>query len=728
MSISRRKFLVGSAIAGGGLVIGFSLKEAPPWPGAREGSFAPNAWLQITPQGQTIFHLHKAEMGQGVLTSLTTLLAEELDLDPAKFDIEMAGVHPDYGTPIQLTGASTSISSSWEPLRKAGASARAMLMMAGAKRWSVSIEDCSTNDGHVVNAITNESLSYAELAEEAKSVGDVPYALKAPDTYRWIGRSVPQLDTLAKTTGQTVFGIDKTLPGLKTAVVVRCPYYGGSIGSWQRDSVISLKGVLDVFAIHSGIAVVADNYWLARKAADALVVTWEKGPLEGLDSAKILSQQKAALGEELKDADALPEAAFAIEGQYSIPYAHHTTMEPQNATALFSSDVNDGSMEIWAPNQSPDIARSLAAHFGNVAHENIAMHTTLMGGGFGRRGYPDFVGEVAAIAREMENVPIKLIWSREDDIRHDYFRPATLHTLKASVDEQGAITGWQHYIVAPSLLRGMAVDMMSIMLPTWVPTAVARSLGKKAGGLLAGSDYTVTEGSGELYGIENKTVTAIDHDPGIPIGFWRSVGFSHNTFAVESFMDELAHQSGEDPLTFRLRYLADEPRAQAVLKQAAEKADWGKPASGLSQGLAVAQPLTSYCGMVVEVEVTGETYRVHRVVVVADCGRVINPAIVKAQLEGAIVYGLTAALKQEVTIADGRAVQSNFHDLPVLRIDEMPVIDAYFVESTESPTGIGEISLPTVAPALANALFAATGKRLRSQPLRLGQRTEEMPG
>lgn len=726
MSISRRQFLIGTGLVGGGLVLGLGLGDKAVVPGTVPGSFQPNAWLQITSDGRVIFQLHKVEMGQGVMTSLATIIGEELDFDPAAMTVELAGVHPDFDDPenqTQITGGSTSIKNSWQPLREAGAAARAMLVAAAAQRWSVARSDCHTDNGVVINTLSEERLTYAELASAARELGSVDYQLKSAQQYRWIGKSIPRLDAVAKSTGRAQYGVDVIKPQMKIAVVVRSPHFGGSVKSWQVSSVDTRPGVIAAFPIHSGIAIVADSYWQARTAANGLQVEWDKGPLAGLDSAAIRQGHQRALAEEtphwVKEqgdvAASLDSAATVLKAEYGVPYTHHSPMEPQNATALYSGDR----MEIWAPNQVPDVCRAVAAHFTGIKQDNITVNTTLLGGGFGRRGYPDFVGEAAAVALQLPDRAIKLMWSREDDMQHDYYRPATYHGLQAGLDDSGKLVAWQHTLASTSILQGYGVNVFSALLPSWVPTTVARATGKFIGEQLGGIDPTMAEGATVSYQVENMGIGQVLYDPGIPTGFWRSVGFSHNCFAAESFLDEVAHAAHEDPVAIRQRLLDPDSRSVGVLKLVTEKAAWGKPSANVSQGIAVVEPFNSYCAMVVEVSVQGTDFTVERVVAAVDCGLPINPEIIKAQVESAIVYGLTAAIKAPVTIKGGRVEQSNFHDLPVLRINETPLMEVYIVESMERPTGIGEIGVPGVAPALANALFAATGQRLRELPLKL---------
>lgn len=729
MGISRRKFLIASGVVGGGLILGIGLGGKPPVPGTIAGSFQPNAFLQITPDGRVVFQLHKAEMGQGVITSLPTILGEELDFDPANFDIELSGVHPDYNDPnmqSQMTGGSTSIPGSWDILREAGAAARAMLIAAAASRWQIPVGQCSTDNGFVINSNNGERLAYADVAEQARRFADVDYQLKARSDYRWIGTPMARLDAIAKSTGTAEFGVDVNLPGMKTAVVVRCPHFGGSVKSWDSDSISDIDGIVASFPIHSGIAIVADGYWPARKAAGQLAVQWDKGPLAGLNSALIREQQQQALAEqdphwavEEGDPEILASSANTLKAEYSAPFTHHSPMEPQNATALYTADVDGDRCEVWAPNQAPDMCQALAAQYADVARDKVKINSTLLGGAFGRRGYPDFVCEAAAIAKQLPGVPVKVQWSREDDMQHDFYRPATYHGMQGALDADGKLLAWEHKLVSSSIIKGFAVNLMSTMLPAWVPTNIARSMGRFMGDSLAGFDPTTAEGAHLPYQIPNQAVGQIDYDSGVPNGFWRSVGYSHNCFAVEAFMDELAHAANADPVAFRMDYLDPASRHAAVLKKVVEAASWGQTAAGIFQGVAVVEPFKSYCAMVVEVSVAGNSFKVERVVTAVDCGIVVNPAIVVAQIESAIVYALSAALKAPVTIDDGAVVQSNFHDLPVLRMNEVPVMDVHIIDSGESPTGIGEIGVPAVAPALSNALFAATGKRLRDMPFKL---------
>lgn len=733
MKLTRRKLLIGTGVVGGGLLLGFALTRDKPVPRTAEGSFQPNAWLQITPDDRVIFQLDKAEMGQGVYATLTTIMAEALDYDPAKIQVEMAGAHSAYNNPamgMQVTGGSTSVTSAWEPLTTAGAQARALLMVAAAERWQVPVSELITEDGVVSQVGEDRRASYFELAEEAANMS-LP---KEVDTgrgggYKWLGKSLQRLDSPPKTDGSAVFGTDVTLPGMKVAVVVRCPTFGGQVESFDANAVEQQPGVQSVFAIHNGVAVVADGYWQASQAAQKLTVEWDKGPLAGLSSADILANQQEAMDNaetivdamDEGDADAAWEAAASepgsqqVEAIYSAPFLHHSTMEPQNCTAW----ARDGGCELWAPNQAPGFVKSLAAQFGGFDADKVTVHTTLMGGGFGRRAMTDFAGEAAAIAAQMPGTPVKLMWSREDDMRHDFYRPSTLHRVRGVVNAGGEITAWRHRLVSASIIKGMAVTLVNSYMPSWLPQSLAKGIGRLASNTAANNDASMAEGAEIPYAVPNRKVDIALYDPGIPLGFWRSVGHSHNAFVAEGFMDEMAATAGADPVEFRRGYLKDHPRHLGVLNAAAKAARWGSPAAGRTQGVAVHESFSSYAAQVVEISRNGDEYRIDRVVCAVDCGQIMNPAIVTEQVESAINYGLSGALKPALTIEDGAVVQSNFHDLPVLRMDEAPSIEVVLVDSGEHPTGIGEIALPPLAPALASALFRASGNRQRELPLSL---------
>jgi len=725
MKLTRRKFLIGAGVIGGGLVIAISLRRPPPVPGLRQGTFQPNAYLQITPDNQVIFQMARAEMGQGVYAGMTTIIGEELDFDPARITVELAGVHPDFSLGMgQVTGGSMSVAMGWDPIREAGALARALLIKAAARRWGTDEKNVATNDGVLINRTNGGQLLYGDLVEDARQLnGDTDYELKELSEYRWIGKSAPRNDALSKSTGKARFGIDVDFPDIRIAVVVRPPQFGGWVKSWNAEVAREIPGVEKIFEIHSGVAIVARSYWEARRAAAALKVEWFKGPLAGLDSDTIMSVHRQALanGEaRIAAGEGDIESGFASaaqvqEAEYSAPFLPHNTMEPQNATALVRGD----SIEMWVPSQGPDMVRNVVSYYTGVATENITVHSTFLGGGFGRRAFVDFAGEAAVIAQQTAGTPVKVIWSREDDIQHDFYRPASLHSIKAALDNNGNLLAWRHKVVSSSIIKSMALQLLPAMLPAFVPADTARSLGRYAGNIIANRDPTTTEGAEVPYTVPNLEVSQVLSEQGIPVGFWRSVGHSHTAFVSESFMDEMAHAAGADPVEFRRRHLQDKPRHRAVLDLAAEKAGWGDAAAGIYQGVAVHQSFNTYVATVVEISITGKQYRVERVVSAVDCGIAVTPDIIRAQVRSSIVYGLSGAMHDPVTIQDGAVKQSNFHDAPVLRITEAPKMEVYIVDSKERPTGIGEPGLPPLAPALANALFAASGQRLRELPLKL---------
>jgi len=721
--ITRRKFLIGSGVVGGGLVLAMFLKKDPPLPGLRQGSFAPNAYLQITPDNEVVFHYDKAEMGQGIITGLTTLIAEELDLHPSKIITEAAGLHPDYGAPVvgQITGGSNSIKDSWQHIREAGASARAMLLQAAARQWSVDVSQISSNDGNLINQASGEQLSYGACAETAAQL-EIPknVALKDPDAYQYIGKFDQRLDARIKVNGKAQYGMDVDLPGMKIAMVSRCPHFGGHAISFDASEARAIAGVIEVLAISNAVAVLADSYWQASKAIKALDIVWDKGPLAGLTSEKILENQRAALRDgKIKELHSSGDVAAAsenvelLEAEYILPFLHHSTMEPQNTTVL----INDGEAEVWSPTQSPDMVQSAVHMASGIPKQHIKVNAMLMGGGFGRRVMTDFAYEAAEVANAFPGVPVKLVWSREDDMQHDYYRPSSIHHFKGSLNNNNELNTWSHTMVSSSVIKSFAQMIMAGALPSSAPNGMVRSMGNGLSGLVGKLAPIMEEGTHIPYACDNIAVSRTVYDPGIPTGFWRSVGNSFNGFVTEGFMDEMAHAAGRDPVEFRLAHMQDFPRDKKVLERVAEKSNWGN--SRAHQGIAVHPSFGSFVAMVAEVSVEGKSFSVDKVTVALDCGRVVNPDIVVMQIESAIIYGLSAALKPPLQIEDGAVAGSNFHDLPVLRMHEAPEIDVHLVESDIDPTGVGEVGVPPIAPAVANALFVATGQRLRELPLKL---------
>ena len=716
-TFSRRTFVKIGVVAGAGLTLGISYKVIS-GPGApqTEATFAPDAFLRIDTDGSITVMVGRSEMGQGVATALPQLVAEELDVAWDQVSFEFAPAHPAYGAAMgmQLTGGSTSVVQSWRPLREAGARARWMLREAAAQHWGVPAEQVRTGNGKAIRADGSE-LTYAELASAAALL-DVPedVPLKDPAEFQIIGTSAPRLDVPAKTTGEAVFGIDAGPLGTRVAMVARCPVFGGTLRSFDPAPALAIEGVDEVVEIESGVAVVADGYVAAKAGRDALAIEWDEGPWSDLDDAEIFRHFEAAVqeGKSSRD-DGDVDAALAAGGEpiratYRLPYLAHATMEPMNCTAW----VRDGRCRVWAPTQfqnAPSIvgggALQVAAKAAGVSVDDTEVHTTFLGGGFGRRAERDFVQEAAELAGKVEG-PVKVIWSREDDMQHDFYRPASYHEFSAVLGTDGTPEAWTHQIACQSIMQRM--------VPGWVPGFAANWAGS--------NDPMSTEGArNQPYHVPNVRVTYAKVDLPVPVGFWRSVGHTHTAFVVESFIDELAHAAARDPFEYRMELLGEHPRHRAVLEAVAEASNWGSSVPvGRTRGIAVVESFGSYVAEVAEVSLEDGRPRVHKVWCAIDCGVVVNPAIVRAQMESGIVYGLTAALFGRINIEGGRVVQSNFHDYQVLRMSEAPEVEVVLAPSGAAPGGVGEPGLPPIAPALTNALFVLTGERIRELPIRMG--------
>src|SRR6058998_887088 len=713
--ITRRDFVQTSA----GLVITFYLptRHAAARVDAAEGEFAPNAWLRVGTDGIVTLTVDKSEMGQGSQTGLAMILAEELDADWAMVQLGPVPENPAGWSRRMSTGGSTAIRTSWEPLRKAGAVAREMLISAAAATWGVERATCRAEQGAVIHTPTQRRLPYGKLAARAAKLPppeSSEVALKDPKDFRLLGTRTPRLDTPAKVDGSAVFGIDVTVPGMLIASIERCPVFGGMLKRYDAAKAEALPGVRAVVALEpsawtgtggawaagcaAGVAVVADNYWNAVQGRRALEIEWDEGEAAALGSDGIRAEfarlAEQAGVEARKDGDAagaLAGAAKRVEAVYEVPFLHHATMEPMNCTAHVRADGCD----VWAPTQNQTRAQEVAAEAAGLPKEKVRIHTTLLGGGFGRRLESDFVAEAVRISKAV-NAPVKVVWSREDDTKHGFYRPATYNRLAAGLDAQNKPVGWTHHIVAPPILI-------------------------KFGPLQNGIDATLIDGASDVpYAFPNVSVDQVAADlSGIPLGFWRSVGASQNAFVVECFMDEVAGAAGRDPYELRRELLQAKPRHLRTLELAATKAGWGTPLpAGRGRGIAIAEWEPTTCAAVAEVSVAPDgTVRVHRVVCAVDCGPVVNPDTLEAQMQGGVVFGLSAALYGEITIENGRVKQGNFDDYPVLRMPEMPVVEVHIVPSTDALGGIGEPSVPPTAPAVCNALFAATGKRIRKLPI-----------
>ena len=725
MSLSRRAFIRNTSVAGGALTLGFSLTGCAPdkLPKVSEDDFQPDSYLRITPTGEVIVQIFKAEMGQGVTTGIMTILAEELETDPAAMRFEMAPPHPAFADPemiMQVTGGSNSIRLYYPILRQVGAAAREMLINAASLDSGVSAGLLYAENGRVRSRDGSVDLPYADLLFTANTL-DVPEnpPLKPAADFTVIGKQNARLDMQGKVDGTAVFGLDAPVGKALVAVVLRCPHAEGGCGGWNADAARQLPGVVDIFQIESGVAVVARNYWRARKAADAVEVNWRQSESPLQSSADIDAAFAAALdGDEYEvvRADGEPPAqrsAKLLEVEYNAPFMAHATMEPQNATVVPRGD--DGA-EIWVGTQAPDVAQAFAALGYGVSRDKITVHSTFLGGGFGRRAAGDNVREAAEIARRVQT-PVKLVWSREDDMRHDFYRPVMKARLKAAVDGNGEVASYTHHIVAPSVTQKIMPHFLSAAMPPWVPHGVKQTIGNLAGD----TDNASIEGVADTaYGFRHFEVKYSNVQTPIPLGFWRSVGHSQNAFVIESFIDELAHAAGRDPVAFRRAHLPEDSRHRRVLDEVVRMANWGSAPQGRFQGVAVHESFHSVVAEVAEISLEGGKPRLAKMYCAVDCGTAVNPDIVKSQMESGIVFGLTAALKGRITIEDGAVQQSNFHDYPVLRMDEVPEIEVSIIESDAPPTGVGEPGTPPAAPALANAVFAATGKRLRDLPLQLG--------
>lgn len=726
---SRRTFLKLSAVTGVGLAIGIAVtRRGPgPIPYVTSGGFAPNAFLQITESNDIHFYVPSSEMGQGITTGLTTLIAEELKVRPESVIVHIAGPHKEYANPlfgVQATGGSTSIRAFYQPVREAAAVAREAIVQAASQLIGAPKAALDLQDAHVLfEGIQHPYGKFVGLAASRELPEDV--SLTKADKFRLIGKYSDRLDSIAKSTGTAQFGIDVELPDLHKAVVVRCPVIGGTVKSCDTASVASMPGITHVEIIFNGIAVVAKDYWLARKAARTLQIEWELPALAQVSSDTLEEKFKAALDENTGEeafvsgagAAALDTADHVIEADYWAPYLAHATMEPMNCTAV----VKDSYCEIWAPTQSPALTQGAAAFHTGIDKQDIKVHTTYLGGGFGRRANVDFVIEAVQTARQT-GVPVQVIWSREDDTRHDYYRPASYVRLQAGLNKQNAIVAWNARRAGPNIMSYAMEDTLDAMLPSIVPDAVVNWASNRGHGLYRGwkVDHSSVEGLYEDYDIPNKEVRHVTVDPGLRTGYWRSVGHSFSGFFKESFFDEVANARGADPVQMRLDYAKSDARLSGVIRRVAEEAGWGQRLpDGHFHGVAAHTSFQSAVAQIAEVSVNSGNIIIHKVTCAVDCGLSINPDIVEAQMESGINFGITAALYGQIDLDNGAVRQGNFHDYPMLRMSEAPAIDVHIIASTAAPTGVGEPGLPPVAAAIGNAVFAATGQRLRHLPLKL---------
>lgn len=704
---SRRTFLVTSAAAGGGLLLGVYLPRSI---GAKaqvaDGIFAPNAFLRIRPDDSITLIMPQVEMGQGTYTSMSMLIAEELEVDLVKVILEAAPPSDKlYANPLlgfQVTGGSTSVPGFWEPLRRAGATARVMLIQAAAVQWSVDPASCRAEKGEVVSP-TGQRLNYGALVDAAARL-PVPdkVALKDPKDFTLIGTPAKRLDTPEKVNGKAKFGIDAMIPGMKFATVAACPVFGGKLKSVNDSKAIAIKGVHQVVRIDNAVAVVGDHMWAAMQGLAALDIEWDEGPNANVSTESIVEQMARASQHDgvvaRSDGDvakSMPTAAKRIDAVYEMPFLAHAAMEPMNCTVHVTKD----SCDIWVGIQVVSRAQATAAEVTGLPPERIQVHNHLIGGGFGRRLDVDGITQAVAIAKQVDG-PVKIVWSRKEDIQHDVYRPYYYDRFTAGFDAQDRLVAYHHRVTGSSILA------------RWAPPAFVNGLDEDA----------INGAAKEMpYAIPNILVDYVrDEPPGLTTGWWRGVGPTHNVFVVESFIDELAVETKKDPVEFRRSLLGKQPRVLGVLNLAAEKAGWGTSLpDSVGRGVSVQFAMGTYLSQVAEVEVSKEgEVKVRRVVCAVDCGQIVNPDTIVAQIEGGIIFGISAALWGEITLRGGRVEQHNFNDYRVLRINETPLIEVHLVKNTEAPGGIGEPGTIGVAPAMANAIFAVTGKRVRKLPIK----------
>src|SRR5271166_2892940 len=709
VDLSRRRFLSVGAAVGGGLLIGFT---AAPSIGTADAAktvatepFTPNAFIRIDPNGQVTLIMPYVEMGQGTYTSIPMLIAEELEVDLKQVRLEHAPPNEKlYANPllgVQATGNSNAIRGAWQPLRQAGATARTMLVSAAAKRWNVDPASCRGQSGEVLHAPTGRSAKYGELAADASHM-PVPESvvLKRPEDFKLIGKPANRLDAPFKVNGTAVYGIDVRPPGVKIATLAQSPVFGGRVKSVDDAAAKAVNGVRQIVRLDDAVAVVADHMGAAKKGLAALVIEWDDGPHAKLNTEEIARELEQAtlnsgpVAQSIGDVDkAMASAVTKVEATYQVPFLAHATMEPMNCTVHVR---NDG-CEVWIGSQALARVQAAAAKTAGLPLDKVVVHNHLIGGGFGRRLESDGVIRAVQIAQHVDG-PVKVVWTREEDIQHDMYRPYWFDRMSAALDEKGMPVAWNHRFAGSSVLA------------RWLPPAFNNGL-----------DPDTTEGAINLvYALPNMHVEYLRVEPpGIPTAFWRSVGPSHNVFVTESFMDELAATAKQDPVAYRRALLYKAPRAKAVLELAAEKVGWGQPLpKGVGRGVSVQFVFGTYMAQVAEVEVSKDgTVRVRRVVCAVDCGTVVNPDTVRAQIQSAIMFGVTAALYGEITLKDGRVEQANFDTYQILRIDEAPAIEVHIVQSSEPPGGMGECGTSAIVPAVTNAIFAATGKRLRKPPV-----------
>jgi isoquinoline 1-oxidoreductase subunit beta len=705
--LSRRTFLKAGAAVGGGLMLRFELLLSNKAAAEDNSSgFVPNAFIRIGADGRIVLTMPYVEMGQGTYTAIAMLIAEELGVELSQVELEHAPPNEKlYGNPllggIQETGNSNAVRASWQPMREAGATARAMLISAAAKRWKVEPAACQARGAEVRHVPTGRRASYGELAAEAAHI-PIPehVALKRREDFRLIGMPAKRVDTAAKVNGTAVYGIDVRPPGVKIATLAQSPVFGGRLRRVDDTAARAVKGVRQIVRLDDAVAVVADHMGAAKKGLAALVIEWDEGPHARVNTEEITGEleqaslRPGAVAQNIGDADqAMAGAVTKVEATYQVPFLAHATMEPMNCTVHVRKDGCD----VWVGSQVLARAQAAAARVAGLPLDEVAVHNHLIGGGFGRRLEVDGIVRAVQIAKQVDG-PVKVVWTREEDVQHDMYRPSFVDRLSAGLDRSGVPVAWRHRFAGSSVIS------------RWVPPLFKDGL-----------DPDTTGGAIDLlYGLPNMHVEFVRTEPpGIPTAFWRSVGHSHNVFVVESFMDELAAAAKHDPVAYRRALLDKSPRGRAVLDLVAEKAGWGQPLpEGAGRGVSLQFAFATYMAQIAEVEVARSgAVRVRRVICAVDCGSIVNPDIVRAQAQGAIMFGITAALYGKITLKDGRVEQANFDTYQILRMNEAPAIEVHIMQSSEPPGGMGECGTSAVMPAITNAIFAATGRRVRKLPI-----------
>ena len=693
-SLSRRFFLKKSALTFTGLIIGFTYEPESSLAVKVENAEELGIWIRIAPDGSTTLIVPSSEMGQGVNTSLSMILAEELEADWQSVKTETAPVNSKYINPEsnsgQMTAGSSSVKGFWNPLRKAGAAVRLMLQKAAAQKWEIPIEECVAKSGYIYRKNSSQKLSYGELAEAAGKI-DIPSdpPLKNSKDYNLVGKSIKRIDIPSKTNGSAQFGIDVKLPEMMYATIRQSPVFGGEVLSYDEDAAKSIRGVKKVILIPNGIAVIADNTWRAKRGMEVLNLKFHGGKTIGLESQQVQKELLKALDDEGKTQI---EANQVLDLEYEVPFLAHAPLEPMNCTA----NVTDNFCEVWVPTQSQGRCMDAAKEITELDEEQIQIHTTYLGGGFGRRGETDFVKQSLILAKALGK-PIKVTWMREEDMQHDFYRPASMSRFQIGLNKDGFPISWNNQLASPSILKRFFAPM------AWFNI-----------------DPLSTEGADEIpYAIEDFNFDYSEVDSGVPVGFWHSVGSSFNAFFTESAIDEAAHLAQQDQFDYRMKLLAGKPRFQKVLEKVMRESKWGRILpKGHGLGISIHKTRGSIAGAVIEVstDVNG-MLNLNKAWIAIDCGKVINPNTVRAQMEGGFTFGLSATLGEEITLKDGRVEQSNFHDYSILRLKGSPEISVEIIESGNEIGGVGEVAVPLAAPALTSAIFSSSGRRIRTLPL-----------